>query len=197
MTWLQFRIAALNRDGSKTYMHFRAFINSFSDNYGSSWDSISYMGRGEDLYKYSKFTRALTVGFTVAAQSKEELIPQYKKLNYLASTLAPDYGTSGYMGGVITTLTLGGWLYEQPGFITSLSLTPPQESPWEIGIDTKGEPINPDVKELPHIINVEMSFTPIHRFIPQLQKGKDPFQKDENGPSRFIALQDGKENNYS
>ena len=162
-------------------MHFRAFINSFNDNYGSSWDSISYMGRGEDLFKYSKFTREISVGFTVAAQSKEELIPQYKKLNYLASTLAPDYGTSGYMGGVITTLTLGGWLYEQPGFITSLGLTPPQESPWEIGIDTNGNS-DSKVKELPHIINVEMSFTPIHQFKPQLQT------LDGEGPSRFIAL---------
>ncbi len=184
--FVKFRIAALNRDGTKTYMHFRAFINSFTDNYGSSLDSISYMGRGEDLYKYSKFTREVSVGFTVAAQSKEELIPQYKKLNYLASTLAPDYGDSGYMGGVITTLTLGGWLYEQPGFITSLSLTPPQESPWEIAIES-GEIDNPgdgdsSVKELPHIINVEMSFTPIHKFIPKYQN------KLENGPSRFIAL---------
>ena len=187
---VKFRIAALNRDGSKTYMHFRAFINSFSDTYGAAWDSISYMGRGEDLYKYSKFSRNISVGFTVAAQSKGELIPQYKKLNYLASTLAPDYGTKGYMGGVITTLTLGGWLYEQPGFITSLSLTPPQESPWEIGIDTKGNN-DSKVKELPHIINVEMAFTPIHQFIPEYQN------KLENGPSRFIALEtDGNSTNY-
>jgi hypothetical protein len=184
--FVKFRIAALNRDGSKTYIHFRAFINSFNDNYGSNWDSISYMGRGEDLYKYSKFTREVSVGFTVAAQSKEELIPQYKRLNYLASTLAPDYGDSGYMGGVITTLTLGGWLYEQPGFITSLSLTPPQESPWEIAIESGeiGSPGDGDssVKELPHIINVEMSFTPIHQFKPELQS------KNGEGSSKFIAL---------
>jgi hypothetical protein len=184
--FVKFRIAALDSFGKKTYMHFRAFINSFNDNYGSSWDSISYMGRGEEFFKYSKFTREISVGFTVAAQSREELIPQYKKLNYLASTLAPNYGESGYMGGVITTLTLGGWLYEQPGFIKSLSLTPPQESPWEIAIKS-GEIAQPGdgdskVKELPHIIDVEMTYQPIHSFIPQYQNG------NENGPSRFIAL---------
>jgi len=184
--FVKFRIAALDSFGKKTYMHFRAFINSFNDNYGSSWDSISYMGRGEEFFKYSKFTREITMGFTVAAQSREELIPQYKKLNYLASTLAPNYGESGYMGGVITTLTLGGWLYEQPGFIKSLSLTPPQESPWEIAIKS-GEIAQPGdgdskVKELPHIIDVEMTYQPIHSFIPQYQNG------NENGPSRFIAL---------
>jgi hypothetical protein len=193
--FVKFRIAALNRDGSKTYMHFRAFINSFNDNYGANWDSISYMGRGEEFFKYSKFTREIQVGFTVAAQSREELIPQYKKLNYLASTLAPDYGESGYMGGVITTLTLGGWFYELPGFIKSLSLTPPQESPWEIAIKS-GEIAQPGdgdskVKELPHIIDVEMSYQPIHNFVPKYQN------KRENGPSRFIALQAGKATNYN
>ena len=190
--FVKFRIAALNRDGSKTYMHFRAFINSFNDNYGANWDSISYMGRGEEFFKYSKFTREIQVGFTVAAQSREELIPQYKKLNYLASTLAPDYGESGYMGGVITTLTLGGWFYELPGFIKSLSLTPPQESPWEIAIGS-GEIAQPGdgdskVKELPHIIDVEMSYQPIHNFVPKYQN------KRENGPSRFIALKAGSTN---
>jgi hypothetical protein len=184
---VKFRIAALDRNGKKTYMHFRAFINSLQDNFNSTWDTISYMGRGEDLYKYSKFTREISIGFTVAAQSREELIPQYKKLNYLASTLAPEYGSSGYMGGVITTLTLGGWFYEQPGFITQLGLSPLDDSPWEIGISAvkneEGKYIDSEVKELPHIIDVQMSFTPIHRFIPQLQTDKG------EGPSRFIALQ--------
>ena len=35
-------------------------------------------------------------------------------------------------------LTLGGYLHEQPGFITSLSYTIPDTSTWEIGIDGKG-----------------------------------------------------------
>ena len=194
--FVKFRIASINKKGTKTYMHFRAFINSLQDTYGASWDSVSYMGRGEEFFKYSKFTRGITMGFTVAAQSKEELIPQYKKLNNLASTLAPDYGSSGYMGGVITTLTLGGWLYEQPGFITSLTLSPPQESPWEIAIesgeiDSPGDGNN-SVKELPHIIDVEMSFTPIHNFIPQLQTDEG------EGPSRFIALAASKKSsNYT
>ena len=33
----------------------------------------------------------------------------YQKLNYLASTLAPDYSDVGYMQGNLITLTMGGW----------------------------------------------------------------------------------------
>ncbi len=53
--------------------------------------------------------------------NQPDSIPMYKKLNYLASTLAPDYTAAGFMRGNIVRLTLGGYLYEQPGFISSLT----------------------------------------------------------------------------
>jgi hypothetical protein len=42
----------------------------------------------------------------------------YKKLNYLASICAPNYSGNGYMAGNIVRLTIGGYLYQQPGIIT-------------------------------------------------------------------------------
>ena len=38
-------------------MHFRAFIDSFSDSYDADWSPIEYMGRAEKLYKYKGFGR--------------------------------------------------------------------------------------------------------------------------------------------
>ena len=58
----------------------------------------------------------------------------YKKLNFLASNLAPSYSDAGYMAGSLVELTMGGWCYELPGFISAMTLDVPQESPWEIGI---------------------------------------------------------------
>ena len=127
---------------------------------------------------------------------------QYKKLNFLASTLAPDYGDSGYMGGVLTTLTLGGWCYELPGFIDSLTLDIPQESPWEIAIGSDVEKGKGDktVKEMPHICKVTMNFTPIHTFRPELQKnGYDEEgngEVDTYGDQHYIGLTNGRNNNY-
>ena len=199
---VKFRIGAVLRDGEKVFMHFRAFIDQFSDSYGAKWSGIQYMGRGEEFYKYGGFSRKISLSYTVAAQSKPELMAQYKKLNFLASTLAPDYGDSGYMGGVLTTLTLGGWCYELPGFIDSLTLDIPQESPWEIAIGSDVEKGKGDktVKEMPHICKVTMNFTPIHTFRPELQKnGYDEEgngEVDTYGDQHYIGLTNGRNNNY-
>jgi len=203
---VKFRIGAVLRSAGNTppkkvYMHFRAFIDKFSDSYDAKWSGTSYMGRGEEFYKYGGFSRKISLSYTIAAQSKPELMAQYKKLNFLASTLAPDYGSSGYMGGVLTTLTLGGWCHELPGFISSLSLDIPSESPWEIAIDK--DPVegkgDPTVKEMPHICKVNMSFTPIHNFRPELQTNiysGSGGEVSKYGNQQYIALDAGAGSNY-
>ena len=212
--FVKFRIGVIDNNNPtlKTYIHFRAIIDNMSDDYKASWDTIKYMGRGENFYKYKGFDRTISLGWTVAAQSKQELIPQYQKLNYLASSLAPNYSDIGYMRGNLITLTIGGWCYEQPGVLEGLTLSVPEESPWEIAIPdgpnfgTVGEEGNEiatdtSVKEMPMICKVSgFSFKPIHNFIPQLQsnsyKGTGGFV-NEYGQERFIALNNGYNNNYS
>jgi hypothetical protein len=209
---VKFRIAVIDNDSPsfKTFIHFRAFLDSMSDSYNSTWNGFNYLGRGEQFYTYGGFTRTLSLSWTVAAQSKQELIPMYKKLNYLASSLTPDYSPNGYMRGNLVQLTVGGYVYEQPGFITALTYDVPSESPWEIGIGSN-ENGNEDgtVKELPHIIKVTgFSFTPIQRFIPQLQNNGFGSTNsisgsgfvNNYGPERYIALANGnneKNNNYN
>jgi hypothetical protein len=123
----------------------------------------------------------------------------YKKLNYLASTLAPDYSPNGYMRGNLVQLTIGGYLYEQPGFITGLTYEMGEDSPWEIGIGSSDDSEDGTVKELTQIIRVTgFSFTPIQNFIPRLQDnsfGSDAIGFAETyGPERFIALSNGPAN---
>lgn len=195
---VKFRIASINagKPTKKTFMHFRAFLNSITDNYSADWNPYNYVGRGEKFYSYGGFNRTLSLSWTVAAQSREELSPMYKKLNYLASTLAPSYSPSGYMRGPLVQLTIGGYVYEQVGFITGLTFEISEDSPWEIGINDSG--INTStatydsrVKELPHYIKVSsFNFTPIHDFVPETQ----PIDSWK-GKSRFIALDDGGGNN--
>jgi hypothetical protein len=213
---VKFRIAIIDNDSPnfKTFIHFRAFIDSMSDSYNSTWNGFNYLGRGEQFYTYGGFTRSISLSWTVVAQSKQELIPMYKKLNYLASSLTPDYSPNGYMRGNLVQLTVGGYVYEQPGFITSLTYDIPQDSPWEIGIGSS-ESGNGDslVKELPHMIKVTgFSFTPIQRFIPRLQNNAYAFNNNTTGsveddfgfvstygPERYIALANGDnavDNNY-
>lgn len=197
---ISFRIAIIDNDAPDlyTFLHFRAFIDSFSDSYNAEWGASSYVGRGEDFYNYNKFSRNISLAFTVVAQSKEELIPMYKKLNYLASSLAPDYnqGNGGFMRGNIVKLTVGGYIYEQPGIIRALTFDIPQEAPWEIAIDVNGN-IDRSVKELPHIMKVSsFNFTPIHSFLPSLQKNvyDNNGNVEQYGNVRFISLKASNDN---
>ena len=193
---VKFRIGAINTDSpdEQIYMYFRAFLNGINDSYTGNWDSVNYVGRGENFYNYTGFDRKVSLSFTVAAQSKIELIPMYKKLNYLASQLAPDYSKNGYMRGPLITLTIGGYFYEQPGFLTGLTYDLSEESPWEIGIpdDSNVAPFyDSTVKELPHMIKVSnFSFTPIHNFVPKKADWKNL------GNTPLIALSNGANTNY-
>ena len=181
---VKFRIAVIDNDDPslKTYIHFRAFIDSMNDSFTSDWEAQKFMGRGENFYKYSGFDRSISLSWTVAAQSKQELIPMYQKLNYLASVCAPDYSSDGYMRGNLISLTVGGWCHEQVGIMKGITLDVPTESPWEIGIDSSDEANDSSVKELPMIVKVTgFQFTPIHNFVPKIQ------QNDYNGSGGFIS----------
>ena len=196
---IPFIISILNNDNQvggsyKKNMHFRAFIDSFSDSYDADWSPIEYMGRAEKLYKYKGFGRKISMAFTVVAQSREEITAMYDKLNFLASSLAPEYldsETSGYMAGNIAYITLGEYIYDQPGIITSLTFDIPEESPWEIGIDDDGNRLEvDDVRQVPHMIKVTgFNFTPIHKFRPE----KQTFKNDTLGTDSTRLLNTGKQ----
>jgi hypothetical protein len=193
---IPFSIAILNNELQvggpyKKYMHFRAFIDNLSDSYNADWNSINYMGRAEKFYKYKGFDRKISMAFTVAAQSKQEITAMYDKLNFLASSLAPEYldnSSSGYMAGNIAYITVGGYIDDQPGIITSLDYTIPEESTWEIGIDVEGNKADlKNVRQLPHIMRVSLNFIPIHKFRPE----KQSFQEDKPGTESKRLLKPG------
>jgi hypothetical protein len=180
---VQFSIAILNNDNQndekattptnytyKKYMHFRAFIDNISDSYNADWNTIEYMGRAEKFYKYGGFSRKMGLSFTVVAQSKDELNVMYDKLNFLASSLAPEYldsSSSGYMAGNIAYITLGDYINDQPGVITGVDFDIPEDSPWEINRDGKS------LRQLPHMIKVKVDFIPIQKFRPEKQSWRN------------------------
>jgi hypothetical protein len=196
---IPFIISILNNDSQvggsyRKNMHFRAFIDSFSDSYDADWSPIEYMGRAEKLYKYKGFGRKISMAFTVVAQSREEITAMYDKLNFLASSLAPEYLdslSSGYMAGNIAYITLGEYIHDQPGIINSLTFDIPEESPWEIGIDDDGNRLEvDDVRQVPHMIKITgFNFTPIHKFRPE----KQTFTNDILGTDSIRLLGTGKQ----
>ena len=156
-------------------LHFRAYITNFSDNIGADWNSQRYMGRGENFYTYQGFTREVGFTFIVAAQSVQEMEKMYQKLNYLASTLHPDYSPGGFMRGTIHQLTIGEYFYRTPGIITSMNITVEDNYPWETKMSqpeskrNSGDPTKDDrgQMEVPQILKIQMNFKPIMNRLPQ------------------------------
>ena len=110
------------------------------------------------------------------------------------------------MRGNLVQLTLGGYYYEMPGIIENITVTVPNDATWEIGI-----PVNEaestraagsatgftgrNIQELPHRLEVSMTFKPIHNFLPQVvgssySKAENPsgINGGKNIKQRFLSL---------
>ena len=55
-----------------TFIHFRAFLGAINDNFKAEWNPIKYIGRGENFYNYSGFSRDISFSFKVHPQSREQ-----------------------------------------------------------------------------------------------------------------------------
>jgi hypothetical protein len=177
---IKFRFEFLNNDVpvsggdiNTDVLAFRAYIDDFSDGMSAKWDPYRYMGRGEEFYVYSGFTRDISVAFTIYAHSPEEMAPIYKKLNYLLSTFTPDYSDANKMRGNIGYLTVGDYLYRQPGVFTDIKLSGMLDTHWEIALDSPEGGEGKNQYEVPKHIKASMSFKPIHTFLPRKAKYKD------------------------
>jgi hypothetical protein len=157
---IKFGFEAINYNTNNTFIQFRAFLNGFSDNNQANYNPINYVGRGETFQVYNGFTRQISFGFILAAQSSAELKPLYNKLNVFVSQLYPDYGENSFMRTPVVKMTIGDYLYRQPGFLNSVNLSIEQDYPWEL------ESSNGSL-QLPHVIKAECQFTPLHDFLPR------------------------------
>ena len=156
---IPFEFNIVEAGGASKYLYFRAHLDSLDDNYSGDWSGTKYIGRAEEFYTYQGFKRDISFAFKMAAFSKDELIPLYKKLNALVGSTAPTYGQAGqFMRGTLSRITIGDYISKQSGFISSVGLSWDQNYPWEIDLYNEG------YLRVPHLLNVSISFTPIHNF---------------------------------
>ena len=156
---IKFGFECVNNDeqNRNLFLQFRAYLtNGITDGNQATYNSFKYMGRGEDFFVYQGFSRTVSFGFRMAVENNQDLAPLYKKLNALVSQVYPDYSMGGVMRTSLTRVTIGDYLYRVPGFIESVNVTVNQDSSWEIE----------DGYQLPHYVDVAMTFRPIHEEIP-------------------------------
>jgi hypothetical protein len=169
---IPFRISVYEPGKETTYLYFRAYLETFEDRYNGEWNGTNYIGRAESIFNYTGFKRDIGFSFKIAASSELELLPLYKKLNHLVGTTAPSYSNT-FMRGVFVKLTVGDYLKEVPGFFSSINLSWDKNYPWEINNEPNDKIIG--TPSVPHILDVSISFTPIHNFTPAIEQ---PFITD-------------------
>ena len=201
---IKFRIKILDNDRRPNgkdpsfgvYIVFRAYISNIRRNIVSKWDAYKYVGRGESFYAYDGFTETITYSFVIAAASRAEMKPLYQKLNYLISSMTPDY-KDNLMRGNIAELTIGDFLLYQPGIITNFDMNIDEDSNWEIAMqepDTLAG-ADTDMHELPQLIKCNMTFIPIYNFLPRKHSeapfiGIDGLGEKKQGKKWLDGIQD-------
>jgi hypothetical protein len=153
-------------EGSK-FLHFRAFIDSIDDSYNADWQGNKYVGRAENFYTYNGFERDINFSFKIAAATRSEMKPLYRKMVYLASSTAPTYGGQGFMRGSLARITVGSYFSQIPGVLTSVKFSLIDGMPWEIAMQNPEAGTDDDVQELPMGLQCNISFKAIHDFAPQ------------------------------
>ena len=187
-----FKILGPEEESQPVTLYFRALLESFDDNYGGNWSSTQYVGRAEPFNTYQGFTRSISLSFKVAAMTRAEMNPLYQKILHLASTTAPTYSQDGFMRGTITKVTVGDYLVNQPGFISSVNYSWDKSYQWEIKLKSNSEAqgVDQDVQQLPMILDVNIQFEPIHTFAPQT--GDQPYFTNPNeDPVSTISGEEG------
>lgn len=165
---IKFGFECINNDNPQSgiFLQFRAYLtNGLTDNHQATLNPFKYLGRGEDFFIYQGFSRTISFSFRLAVENPKDLVPLYKKLNALASQVYPDYSDAKIMRTSLTRVTVGDYIYRMPGFLENVNITINQDSSWE----------TEEGYQVPHYLDVAVTFRPIHDSIPERVTGaNDP-----------------------
>jgi hypothetical protein len=88
----------------------------------------------------------------------------WRKLNYLATYTMPDFSTARASGPMMR-ITIGNLFQKTPGFLGSLNISIPDDATWDIAEDADDNNL---AKQLPMVVDVNVSYTVISDYRPQL-----------------------------
>lgn len=139
---------------------FSAYMSGFKYNSNSSWNPIKYVGRSESFYTFTEHKRDVSFNLQIPCFNKTHLLEKHRGLSELQSAGAGQYSSgSNRLGGVITKITLGNYLVDEPGILTSVSFDIPDVSSWDID------------EKLAMYVNAQFSFTIIGKELPTYKEG--------------------------
>lgn len=162
----------------KSRLIFRGLIQNINDNFNGNWNTVNYVGRMEQFFNYTGFTRTLSFQLVIPIFSVEEQPIVYNKVNSLVSHTAPTYQPkSNLPQGNITNMTLGNYI-KSNGILNSVSISIANEVPWSYS--NPGEYQGQETRLLPQVLTLSIQFTPIHSKAPQIYL--QPHTKGKSSP---------------
>ena len=177
-----FRFYDLHNDNTIT---FSAILSGITDTVTPEYSSERYVGRPDSVYVYQGVERAISFTFDVYPMTRQELPILWGKINYLVSLCYPfweniqfpmstteeditggayggnfssEYGQPQVMSSPMIELTIGDMYREQPGFLSSVTMTVQDGSTWEFEEGMK----------LPHYVQISCEFTHIPKRKPEV-----------------------------
>ena len=128
---------------------FKATFSGLSDNVTSEWNNNRFMGRADQFYNYTGFTRDISFSFIVATHNKKLINPIWRKINRLYGLCYPTkYNSFNILTPPIVLLTIGNLYNKLYGKFSSIKLSPHDDSMWEIE----------EGKQLPQVVTIDVSF---------------------------------------
>lgn len=96
------------RGGGKS-VNLKAYLDSFSDSFSTSWNDLQYVGRQDTFKQFKGVTRAVSFGVSLPAFSKVDLPINMKKIQDVISITQVASFNDRYLTGPLCKLTLGGF----------------------------------------------------------------------------------------
>jgi len=111
----------------------RGSITGLSDTVTPSWNETAYVGRPQGVVTYGGFSREITFDLTLAAVNPYQLRPMWNKINDISKLVLPQSDVSSTrFAGRLTELTIGNYIENQLAAMTGFTITPHEESYWEL-----------------------------------------------------------------
>jgi hypothetical protein len=161
------------------FIPFRATLTTIDMENNTSWSPVRYIGRADRIYIYEGMEKTISFSFKVYANSPEELAPMWSRINYLVSLSSPADYTSGPDGSNFIVppfikLTIGDLYKNLPITITSVNITVPEESSWELTADASQYSYlqgkisrQATVGQLPMYIEISVSANVLEKYKPR------------------------------
>jgi len=149
------------------YIIFPALLSNITDSSSTSPTSFSYIGRADKVHVYGGYDRTISFTVQIVAQRKADIDIIWEKINYAKGLVLPQYKQFFSKDGVsdntrpvapIVYLTLGDMFNNAPGFFTSVNLSIPENSTWELE----------EGRQVPHLCTLAFEFTYIGKQNPTM-----------------------------